>query len=79
MKRNERGFPVYGEFMDTYGSTVSVTQSSLATANRCWVQIHRKDGYHEGSQVSEQHGMAHLNRRQAKQLVASLQRWLKEE
>lgn len=77
-RRNERGFKIYGEFVDTYGSKVSVTESSLATARRCWVQIHREPGIVNGATVIGQRGMAHLDRRMAKQLVRGLTRWLEE-
>lgn len=45
MKRTNRGFAVYTEFTDTYGSRVRVQQSSSACAPRVWVfcKKERKD------------------------------------
>jgi len=33
----ERGFTVYDQFTDVYGSKIRVQQSSLATESCCWI------------------------------------------
>jgi hypothetical protein len=63
----ERGFRIYAEFTDVYGSAVSVNESSLATDSCVWVRAKDdKDAYQP----------LHLNRWQAERLVAALREWL---
>lgn len=66
-----RGFADYAKFVDTYGATVTVRQSSAATADRVWVFI--KSGLHAGA-VND--GAAHLSKPQAIELVRALQEWI---
>lgn len=65
----ERGFADYAKFVDTYGATVTVRQSSAATADRVWVFV-------RGEGDSDNDGAAHLNKRQAIELVRALQEWI---
>ena len=60
----ERGFVIYDEFTDTYGSKVRVQESSAATEPRCWIfasSDHGRDG-----------ASPHLNVEQAKRVRDAL-------
>jgi hypothetical protein len=39
--RTARGFLIFDEFLDLYGSTVRVQESSLATDVACWIFCER--------------------------------------
>lgn len=39
----DRGFPIYADFIDEYGSQVRIQHSSAALGNRCWIFIDSED------------------------------------
>jgi hypothetical protein len=41
----ERGFAIYVEFVDTYGSNVRVQESSAASEPKVWIFCDRSRGY----------------------------------
>lgn len=65
MKRTNRGLRIFSTFKDTYGSVVSVQESSAASAFRCWVFCNNDTG-------SFKDPSPHLSPRQARQLAAAL-------
>lgn len=65
-----RGFADYASFVDTYGATVTVRQSSSAMVDRVWVFI-KNDSSRD---VND--GAAHLSKQQAIELVRALQEWI---
>lgn len=73
----ERGFADYMEFTDTYDAQVTVRESSRAMIEGenegPWVWVFVK-----GGQLSTNDGAAHLNPKQARQLVIGLQDFLSE-
>lgn len=40
MKKDSRGFKIYGEFEDSYGAQIYIKQSSSAEGNFCWIGVH---------------------------------------
>lgn len=68
----ERGFADYANFVDTYGATVRVRQSSAALVDRVWVFIDKKTDPGDDSND----GAAHLSKPQAIELVRALQEWI---
>jgi hypothetical protein len=65
-----RGFAVYDQFTDTYGSVIRVQQSSAAAESRCWI-------------FAENAGMdvapaPHLNVEQAKRVRDALDAFITE-
>jgi hypothetical protein len=40
----ERGFAIYDEFTDTYGSRIRVQESSSAEESRCWIFAEDSNG-----------------------------------
>lgn len=68
-----RGFANYAEFVDTYGATVTVRESSAAFVDRVWVFI-KKDDVDPTDALND--GAAHLSRSQAVELVRALQEWI---
>lgn len=67
-----RGFADYASFVDTYGATVTVRQSSAATVDRVWVFIEKK--IEPGDTPND--GAGHLSKPQAIELVRALQEWI---
>lgn len=65
MKRTNRGFRIFSEFKDTYGSVVRVQESSTASAFRCWV-------FCDNDPRSFKDPSPHLSPRQARLLAAAL-------
>lgn len=49
MRKNERGFEVYAEFDDSYGSDVRVQESSSAGEPHVWIFCHNQR-YGQGEQ-----------------------------
>lgn len=74
MKKTNRGFPIYSEFTDTYKSKVRVQMSS-SVLKRCWIFV-ENDGENPESNLKTD-GAIHLNERQAKLIIAGLQKFLK--
>ena len=64
MRKTNRGFAIYSEFKDTYGSTVRVQMSSNVL-KRCWIFVDEKD-----------YGAIHLSEAQAKRLIKALEKFL---
>jgi hypothetical protein len=64
---DERGFIVFDTFADTYGSKVTVKESSSAEEYKVWVFV-------EPGQIGVQ-GAIHLNREGVDQLIAALDAW----
>jgi len=65
--QDERGFIVFDTFADTYGSKVTVKESSSAEENRVWVFV-------EPTQIDVK-GAIHLNREGVDRLIAALDAW----
>lgn len=74
---NIRGFHIYGEpVVCTYGSEVSVYESSAADGPHVWLKV-KCDGeilHHQ----PEGEGVSHLNEEQARAVIARLQAWVDE-
>jgi hypothetical protein len=66
----ERGFTIYDEFTDTYGTGIRVQESSSAEEPRCWIHA---DGEARG--IS---GAPHLNLEQAKRVRDALDAFISE-
>src|SRR5260370_29931002 len=62
----ERGFAIYDEFADTYGTVIRIQKSSIATDLRCWI-------FTEGGT-----GSPHLNIEQAKRVRDALDTFIRE-
>lgn len=73
LRRTARGFRVYAEFVDTYGATVDVVASSLATERRVWLHV-RPDG----ATATVPGGNAHLDADGAVRVRDALDTWLAE-
>lgn len=74
---NARGFHVYGEpVVCTYGSRVSVYESSSANGPHVWLNIECDPNIL--SKLKEGEGTAHLSADQAREVIARLQAWLDE-
>lgn len=67
----ERGFKIYGEFVDRYESTVRVQESSLVGQTCCWVFAHNDPKIIE-------HPSPHLTAEQARKLVEYLQLFIQD-
>jgi len=75
---NERGFAEYGEGVCSYGIKWRVVESSIVGRPRCWIFV---DGVLSGGGSVEertQRGCLHLNGRQVRQLIAHLQRFVRD-
>jgi hypothetical protein len=57
-----RGFSIYGEFTDTYGSDVKVQQSSTATQDAVWIFANHPDGYEIPPRLKERLSAAGFTR-----------------
>lgn len=73
-KTTNRGFSIYGEFADTYGSKVKIQQSS-SVSKRCWIFVNN-DGKTQGSNLKTD-GAIHINAAQAKKIIKSLEKFIK--
>ena len=71
-KKTERGFSVYGELEDTYGSSIKVVESSVAGDPCCWVFCDAFDHKSPGRKPST----PHLSVPEAKKLVQCLQNFI---
>ncbi len=67
-KYTQRGFRNYGEFKDSYGSTITVRQSSSATLVACWIFCKQGNGDFS----------PHLTIKQARKLITILRKFIKE-
>jgi len=68
-----RGFHQYGEpFLDTYDAILDVYESSAASGPHVWLSIEK------GTVDAAQGAVAHLNPKQAEQLIDRLQAWIDE-
>lgn len=72
-KRGDRGFLSFGKpFNDNYGALIEVYESSSAEGNFVWLKI-------EGGNANLEYPgpiCAHLDRKQAKDLIDRLQTWI---
>ena len=68
MKKDERGLRIFGEFRDSYGSRITVKESSIATARVAWIFCESRL---TGDQFSP-----HLTRAHARRLIRILQRFI---
>lgn len=71
-KKDQRGFGIYTEFVDTYGASVRIKQSS-SISKRCWIYI---EGGATAGTSSSNDGATHLNVVQAKMVIKALQKFL---
>ncbi len=71
MKHTGRGFRIYAEFKDSYGSDVRIQESSNAEGRYCWIFSHRAND-------QETDFPPHLSITQAKRVVAALTKFIKE-
>jgi hypothetical protein len=62
-KLTSRGFTIYGEFVDCYGSEITVQESSITGDPCCWVYCYREN----------KDFTPHLTVPQAKQLIQLLE------
>lgn len=81
-KRGDRGFHGYGKpFKDSYGGELAVYESSSAEGPHVWLKIDapwNKTG-HLGAPMPDHHSAtAHLNAKQALELIRRLQTWMDE-
>lgn len=70
MKRTARGFPIYSEFTDSYGSRIRVQKSSAALIDAVWIFCDKHDGTGEFT--------PHLTVAQAKRMIRGLQKFVDE-
>lgn len=73
MKKTQRGFKVYSEFVDSYKSNV-VVQESSSVLERCWIFV-TNDGKTPGSNLVTD-GAIHLTKGQAKFLIKALTKFI---
>lgn len=75
--KTQRGFHKYGSAVRcTYGTTIRVYESSAASGPHVWLNL-----VVDPNQLKDQpsgEGTAHLNKRQARAVVARLQAWIDE-
>jgi hypothetical protein len=67
----ERGFTIYDQFTDTYGSKVRVQESSIATEPRCWI-------FTDAASSMAATTVPHLNVEQAKRVRDALDAFITE-
>lgn len=76
MKKTNRGFSIYKEIKDSYGSTVTVQESSAATQHCCWIftNDHRGDDVVDcvGAKNNRQSVSPHLTKAQARRVAKAL-------
>ncbi len=74
-KKTHRGFSIYKEFKDTYGSTIRVQESS-SVSRACWVFVTNRDGKDVvdciGARDNRQSVSPHLSPAQARLLAKAL-------
>ena len=76
----ERGVIDYVEFIDTYGCTVTLRQSSAAEYHRCWIFVHGPDGKDGKVHLGEWQAYSpHLGLREAILLRDALNRFIEDE
>lgn len=87
-RRTNRGFRDYGLVVDADGNRITVRESSLATAHRCWIFCLDKSGARAlighpwrpwAPGETGQHldvASPHLSVRDARRLIAALQRFV---
>jgi hypothetical protein len=73
MKKTNRGFNIYTEFVDTYKSKV-VVQESSSVLKRCWIYVHN-DGKNPASNLVTD-GAIHLDVKQAKYIIKALEKFI---
>jgi hypothetical protein len=72
MKRNERGFAVYAEFVDLYGKRCTVLRSSIIGKPAVWIQ----NEIDLCGPDKEPLGNAHLDKRMARRVIKALQQFV---
>lgn len=79
MRKTSRGFRIYSEFTDLYGTRIKVQESSLATKKAVWIfRSNPNDGQPVAGSDKPSCMDPHLSVAQAKRLIRALQIWLKE-
>lgn len=73
MRKTERGFDLYSEFIDTYQSKVSIQMSSNVK-KRCVITV-TNDGKHPRSNLVTD-GFMHLSEAQARRVIKALEKFL---
>lgn len=63
--KTERGFSIYGEFIDTYGATIRVQESSAVGPQKIWIYC---TGGGTVKNDKDANATAHLNIEQMKKL-----------
>ena len=63
----QRGFGIYGELTDLYGSTIRIQESSLATDNAVWIFATNPDNADPSP---------HLSVEQAREVVKALEEFI---
>lgn len=66
-KYTPRGFRNYAEFSDSYGSTITVRESSSAERHCVWVFCRKPTG---------EEFAPHLNKKQARMLIKALEKFI---
>lgn len=78
-RRTNRGFRIYSEFKDSYGSTVTVQESSAAMRSCCWVFVKNHKGEDALIHLGQLQGVSpHLTKPQAKRLANALLKFVAE-
>ena len=73
-RANERGFIVYDEFLDTYGGSVRVQESSHVEP-RVWVFVDANSP----NELRPGEGSMHLDKEGVDRLIAALQNWKRDQ
>lgn len=69
-EKDSRGFLKFVEFVDMYGSIVTVKESSAWGMEKCWIFVHNDDPNFK------QRGSMHLNKEQARKIRDALNEFL---
>lgn len=76
-RRDDRGFHGYGKPMEcTYKTNIEVYESSSAEGPHVWLNLREDPVVFD--QMSPGHAVAHLNEKQAIELIRRLNTWLDE-
>lgn len=70
MKKTSRGFDIYSEFIDLYGSNVRIQKSSIDGLDACWIFVEN-----EGTRNCPDYktdGAIHLDKKQAQVIIEAL-------
>lgn len=69
MRKTQRGFGIYSEFTDSYGSRIKIQESSSAEKKCCWIFCDNDPNVFKNPSP-------HLTVAQAKRVIAGLKKWI---